>query len=170
MEACIGVISSKAKECQKPQETNKYLSNHVLLLRYFYQQKREGTLVMITLPVKQSDIFSSWLHISIFPFIILIFFMAMLDLCCYAWAFSSCSERGLSLVVVQGLCTALASLVAEHRLQSEGSVAVAHRFSCLQHVEFFPDQGLNPCPPPELASRFPTTGPPWTSLLHQFKT
>ena len=26
MEACIGVISSKAKECQKPQETNKYLS------------------------------------------------------------------------------------------------------------------------------------------------
>ena len=71
---------------------------------------------MITLPVKQSDIFSSWLHISIFPFIILIFFMAMLDLCCYAWAFSSCSERGLSLVVVQGLCTALASLVAEHRL------------------------------------------------------
>ena len=71
---------------------------------------------MITLPAKQSDIFSSWLHTSIFSFIILILFMAVLDLCCYAWAFSSCSDRGLSLVAVRGLCTAQASLVAEHRL------------------------------------------------------
>ena len=39
---------------------------------------------------------------------------AVLGLRCYAWAFSSCGERGL-LFVVCGLLTVVASLV-EHRL------------------------------------------------------
>ena len=43
-------------------------------------------------------------------------FLASLDLRCCARAFSSCVERGLILVAVRGLLTAVASLVAEHGL------------------------------------------------------
>ena len=43
-------------------------------------------------------------------------FLAVLGLCCCAWAFSSCGERGLLFVVVHGLLIAVASLVAEHGL------------------------------------------------------
>ena len=42
--------------------------------------------------------------------------LAVLGLHCCARAFSSCSERGLLFVAVRGLLTAVASLVAEHRL------------------------------------------------------
>ena len=47
-------------------------------------------------------------------FIYLIYFLAALGLRCCAWAFSSCSERGLLFVVVHRLLIAVASLVAEH--------------------------------------------------------
>ena len=43
-------------------------------------------------------------------------FLAALDLRCCAQAFSSCSEQGLLFIGVHGLLTAVASLVAEHRL------------------------------------------------------
>ena len=43
-------------------------------------------------------------------------FLAALGLCCCARAFSSCGEWGLLFIVVRGLLTAVASLVAEHRL------------------------------------------------------
>ena len=43
-------------------------------------------------------------------------FLAELGLCCCTRAFSSCSERGLLFIVVRGLLTAMASLVAEHGL------------------------------------------------------
>ena len=43
-------------------------------------------------------------------------FLAGLGLCCFAWAFSSCGERGLLFVVVCGLLIAVASLVSEHGL------------------------------------------------------
>ena len=45
-------------------------------------------------------------------------FLAALGLCCCARAFSSCSKQGLPFVVVHGLLIAVASLVAEHRLQA----------------------------------------------------
>ena len=65
------------------------------------------------------------------------FFLAALHLHCCVHVFSSCSERGLLLVVVHGLLIAVASLVAEHRLQEcglhqlqhVGSVVVACRLS-----------------------------------------
>ena len=60
-------------------------------------------------------------------------------------AFSSCSERGLLFVAVRGLLIVVASLAAEHRLKSAGSVVVAHRLSCSAACGIFPDQGLNPC-------------------------
>ena len=43
-------------------------------------------------------------------------FLAALGLHCCAWAFSSCSERGLLFIAVHGLLTAAVSLVAEHGL------------------------------------------------------
>ena len=43
-------------------------------------------------------------------------FMAVLGLCCCAWAFFSCGERGLLFIVVPGLLIAVASLIAEHGL------------------------------------------------------
>ena len=41
--------------------------------------------------------------------------------------------------MVHGLLTVLESLVAEHRLQSMGSVIVVHRFSCLMAHGLFLD-------------------------------
>ena len=55
--------------------------------------------------------------------------MAALDLCCCAWAFSSCGEWGPLFVAVHGLLIAVASLVAEHGLWSAGSVVGAGRLS-----------------------------------------
>ena len=49
-------------------------------------------------------------------FLFIYLFLAELGLCCCAWAFSSCGERGLLFVTVCGLLIAVASLVAEHRL------------------------------------------------------
>ena len=49
-------------------------------------------------------------------FILFIYFLAVLGLRCCTRAFSSCGEQGLLFVSVRGLLTAVASLVAEHRL------------------------------------------------------
>ena len=43
-------------------------------------------------------------------------FLAVLGLRCCAWAFSSCSERGLLFIAVRGLLITVASLVAEQGL------------------------------------------------------
>ena len=92
-------------------------------------------------------------------------FLTVLGIHCCVWAFSSCSEQGLLFVVVRRLI-AVASLVAEHRLQarrlqqlwhvgsvvvahglqSTGSVVVAHGLSCSTACGIFLDQDLNPCP------------------------
>ena len=53
-------------------------------------------------------------------FIYFILFLAALGHCCYARAFSSCSERGLLFVAVRWLLIAVASLVAEHWLSVRG--------------------------------------------------
>ena len=44
-------------------------------------------------------------------------FLAALGLRCCPWAFSSCGEWGLLFIAVRQLLIAVASLVAEHRLQ-----------------------------------------------------
>ena len=53
---------------------------------------------------------------------------------------------GYSLVQACRLFTAVASLVAEHRLQSACSVVVAHQLRCSEACRIFPDQGMNLCP------------------------
>ena len=75
--------------------------------------------------------------------ILFLYFLAVLDLCCCAGFSLVAASRGYSPGVMRGLFTAVASLVAEHglqgprasvvvapRLQSTGSIAVAHGLSC----------------------------------------
>ena len=93
-------------------------------------------------------------------------FLAVLGLHCCMWAFSTCSDWGLLFIAVYGLLIVVAFLVAEHtlqvrklqqlwhtgsvvvacRLQSAGSVVVAHGLSCSTACGIFLDQGLNSCP------------------------
>ena len=44
----------------------------------------------------------------------ILLFLAALGLCCCAWAFPSCSERGLFFIAVRGLFVVVASLDVEH--------------------------------------------------------
>ena len=55
-----------------------------------------------------------------FIYLLIYLFMAVLGLHCCVRGFSSCGERGLLFLVVRGLLIAVASLVAEHRLQVHG--------------------------------------------------
>ena len=80
--------------------------------------------------------------LSFFFFLIYLFtylFLAV-GLPCCTWAFSA-SSQCCSLVAAHGLLIMLASLVAEHGLQSSGSVVVAHRLRCPVACGIFLDQG-----------------------------
>ena len=105
----------------------------------------------------------------------LFIYLAALSLHCCVQAFSNCREWGLIFVVVHGLLIAVASLVAEHRLQAHrlqqlwhvGSVVVAHGLSCSVARGIFLDQGSN-LVSPALAGEFLTTVPPGKSLGKSF--
>ena len=74
---------------------------------------------LIFLPVYYwvvSALYIILIGILFFKIYLIYLFMAALDLCCCARAFSSCGERGLLFVVVHGLLIAVASPAAEHRL------------------------------------------------------
>jgi len=53
---------------------------------------------------------------------------------------------GFSVVAACGFLIEVASLVAEHGLQSPGSAAVAHRLQSPVAHRLHPDQGSNACP------------------------
>ena len=55
----------------------------------------------------------------------LFYFLVVLGLCCYAWAFSTCGEWGVLYVEVPGLLIAVASPVVEHNSRAQASAAVA---------------------------------------------
>ena len=78
--------------------------------------------------------------------ILLYLFLAVLGLCCYVLAFSSCSDWGLLFAAIQGLLIAVSSLVAEHGLLNVGSVTVVFGISCSMVCGIFLDQGFNQCP------------------------
>ena len=63
-------------------------------------------------------------------FIICLLFLAVLGLCCSAWAFSSGSEWGLLFIAVHRLFITEASLVAEQGSRCIGTVVAALRLSC----------------------------------------
>ena len=85
-------------------------------------------------------------YAHILKIIFIYLFLAVLVLRCCAWAFSSCSEWGLLFVAVHRSLSVVASLVAEHRLQSMGSVVVTHGLSCSLACGIFLDQGSNARP------------------------
>lgn len=80
--------------------------------------------------------------------------MAVLGLCCSAWAFSAYSERVYSVLWCRAShCSgfSLASLAAEdglgsqlQQLQHAGSVVAVHRFSCSVAHKDLSRPGLNP--------------------------
>ena len=92
--------------------------------------------------------------------------MAVLGLRFCARAFSSCGERGPLFIAVRGPLTIVASLVAEHRLQTRRLSSCDSRAQLLRGMWDLPRPGLEPVSP-ALTGRFSTTAPPgkpWSPL------
>ena len=85
--------------------------------------------------------------------------MAVLGLHPCARAVSSWSERGPLFIMVHGPFTIVASLVAEHRLQTCRLSNCGSRAQSLCGMQDPPRPGLEPVSP-ALAGRFSTTAPP----------
>ena len=75
---------------------------------------RDLKYYFILLPFLSSSIYDICIKWSLSFYLFL--YLAALGLHCCAQAFSSCRERELLFLVVRGLLTAVASLVAEHGL------------------------------------------------------
>ena len=90
--------------------------------------------------------------------------MAVLGLRFCARAFSSCGERGPLLIAVRGPLTIVASLVAEHRLQTRRLSNCGSQAQPLRGMWDPPRPGLEPVFP-ALAGRLSTTVPPGKPYL-----
>ena len=84
--------------------------------------------------------------------------MAVLGLRFCARAFSGCGKRGLRFIAVRGPLTIVASLVAEHRLQTRRLSNCGSWAQLLRGMWDLPRPGLEPMSP-ALAGRFSTTAP-----------
>ena len=103
----------------------------------------------------------------LFLFFFYFLFMAVLGLRFCARAFSSCGKWGPLFIAVRGPLTIVASLVAEHRLQTRRLSSCGSRAQLLCGMWDPPRPGFEPVSP-ALAGRFSTTAPPgkpidWTS-------
>ena len=99
---------------------------------------------------------------DIFFLIILFYlylFLAVLGLRFCARALSSCGKRGPLFIAVRGPPTVVASLVAEHRLQTRRLSSCGSRAHLLCGMWDPPRPGLEPVSP-ALAGRFSTAAPP----------
>ena len=107
-----------------------------------------------------------YLFIYFYKFIYFIYllFLAALGLRCCALAFSSCGKWGPLFIAVRGPLTIMASLVAEHRLQTHRLSSCGSRASLLHGMWDLPRPGLEPVIP-ALAGRFSTTAPPGKPYL-----
>ena len=83
----------------------------------------------------------------------------MLGLRFCARAFSSCGKQGPLFIAVRGLLTIVASLAAEHRLQTSRLSSCGSRAQLLCGMWDLPRPGLESVSP-ALAGRFSTTAPP----------
>ena len=95
--------------------------------------------------------------------------MAVLGLCFCARAFSSCGKRGPLFIAMCGPLTIVASLVAEHTLQTCRLSSCGSQAQLLRGMWDLPRPGLEPVSP-ALAGRFSTTAPPgkpplWLDLV-----
>ena len=105
------------------------------------------------------------LFVCFYKFIYL--FLAVLGLRFCARAFSSCGKRGPLLIVVRGPLTIVASLVAEHRLQTRRLSSCGSRAQLLRGMWDLPRPELEPVSP-ALAGRFSTTAPPGKPQVNVF--
>ena len=85
--------------------------------------------------------------------------MAVLGLSFCARAFSSCGKQGPFFIAVRRPLTIMASLVAEHRLQTRRLSSCGSRAQLLRGMWDLPRPGLEPVFP-ALAGRLSTTAPP----------
>ena len=85
--------------------------------------------------------------------------MAVLGLRFCARAFSSCGKRGPLFIAVRGPFTIVASLFAEHRLQTHRLSNCGSWAQLLRGMWDIPRPGLEPMSP-ALAGRLSTTAPP----------
>ena len=93
--------------------------------------------------------------------------MAVLGLRFCARAFCSCGKRGPLFIAVRGPLTIVASLVAEHRLQTRRLSNYGSQAQPLRGMWDLPRPGLEPVSP-ALAGRFSTTAPPGKPPLVHF--
>ena len=91
-------------------------------------------------------------------------FMAVLGLRFCARAFSSCCKRGPLFIVVCGPLTIVASLVAEHKLQTRRLSSCGTWALLLHGMWDLPRPGLKSVSP-AMAGRFSTTAPPGKSTI-----
>ena len=123
------------------------------------------THISFSLPLPLSlslSIFSSRPCLTYSFFLINLFiylFLAVLGLHFCARAFSSCGKRGPLFITVHGPLTIVASLVAEHRLQTRRLSSCGSRAQLLRGMWDLPRSGLEPVSP-ALAGRLSTTAPP----------
>ena len=89
--------------------------------------------------------------------------MAVLGLRFCARASSSCGKWGPLFITVRGPLTVVASLVAEHRLQTRRLSNCGSRAQLLRGMWDLPRPGREPVFP-ALAGRFSTTAPPGKAL------
>ena len=94
--------------------------------------------------------------------------MAVLGLRFCARAFSSCGKRGPLFIAVRRPFTIVASLVAEHRLQTRRLCNCGSRAQSLRSMWDLPRPGLKPVSPAS-AGRFSTTAPPGKPFYEFFK-
>ena len=94
-----------------------------------------------------------------FYYLFIYLFLAVLGLRFCARAFSSCGKRGPLFITVRGPLTVVASLVAEHRLQTRRLSSCGSRAQLLHGMWDLPRPGLKPVSP-ALAGGFSTTAPP----------
>ena len=95
----------------------------------------------------------------LFIIYLLFLFLAVLGLRFCVRAFSSCGECGPLFIAVRGPLTIVASLVAEHRLQTLRLSSCGSRAQLLRGMWDLPRPGLEPMSP-ALAGRVSTTAPP----------
>ena len=105
--------------------------------------------MIMNLPISPFIFVYFFLYIYIYFFLIYVFiylFLAVLGLHCCARAFSSCGKQGPLFIVVRGPLTVMASLVAEHRLQTRRLSSCGSRAQLLHGMWDLPRPGSNPCP------------------------
>ena len=132
-----------------------------------FQFSHPGTFKADVLLIRRDFYFNNYMFNFRYPLFLFFFFnkfiylfvLAVLGLRFCARAFSSCGKRGPLFIVVCGPLTILASLVAEHRLQTRRLSSCGSRAQLHRGMWDPPRPGLKPVSP-ALAGRFSTTAPP----------